>query len=74
MLRTHPLMSGNRGYMKHIDLSLVEIEEIELKPVSIYPNQWVNKLQESVNGKGVETSFDNRVKIKEVIEFNHPTN
>lgn len=60
--------------MKTTDLSLVEIEEIELKPVSIYPNQWKIKLQESVNGKGVETSFDNRVKIKEMIEFDHPTN
>lgn len=54
--------------MKTPDLSLVPIEEIELKPVSIYPNQWRSKLQESVNGKGVETSFDNRVKIIEKVD------
>lgn len=50
------------------DLQLVEIEEIELKPVSEFPDQWRMKLAESVYQKGTETSFDDRVKIKDVID------
>lgn len=46
----------------------IEIEEITLTPVSEYPNQWKQKLAESVNGKCVQTSFDKRVKITEKID------
>lgn len=50
------------------DLIEYEVEEIEMTDVKHYPNQWRDQLAQSVNGKGVETSFDNRVKLQDKID------
>lgn len=66
MLRTYPRPSGNRGYMK--DINYEAVEEIEITDVKHYGDQWKDKLAQSVNGKGVENSFDSRVKIVDKID------
>ena len=66
MLRTDPRPSGNRGNMK--DPIEYEVEEIEITDVKHYGDQWRDRLAQSVNGKGVENSFDSRVKIVDKID------
>lgn len=45
-----------------------EVEEIEITDVKHYGDQWRDKLAQSVNQKGVQTSFDSRVKIVDKID------
>ena len=46
------------------DLPLIEVVEIEEK----LPSQWEQQLAKQVNNKGVENSFDKRVKINGPID------
>ena len=46
------------------DLPLIEVEEIK-EPL---PNIWKMQLEAAVHQKGVETSFDNRVKLQDKID------
>lgn len=66
MLRIRSRSRANRGYMK--DINYENVEEIEITDVKHFGDQWRDRLAQSVNGKGVENSFDYRVKIVDKID------
>lgn len=59
--------SGNRGIMK-TPYDHDQVEEITLQPVQEYRNLWRERLAESVNSEGKQTSFDSRVRIIEKVD------